>query len=82
MQHSVTTDEATLTSHVSNTRLHLQLPDHRRAPTPADGDIRTDRARRTSPGAASAAASAQTRYVSPVRPPSPPQLVPSQTLSR
>eukprot|EP00959_Pyramimonas_sp_CCMP1952_P395176 8279880-Pyramimonas_sp.AAC.1 len=81
MQPSVTTNEATLTAHVSNTELHHQPPDHRRAPTPADGDILTDRARRTSPGATSAAASAQTRRDSPVRPPSPPQPVLPQKLS-
>eukprot|EP00959_Pyramimonas_sp_CCMP1952_P128341 2683604-Pyramimonas_sp.AAC.1 len=82
MQHSATIIEATLASHVSNTELHQPPPDHRPAPTLADGDIRTGHMIRTSPGAASAAASAQTLHVSPVRPFSPTQPIPSQTLSR
>eukprot|EP00959_Pyramimonas_sp_CCMP1952_P081384 1700477-Pyramimonas_sp.AAC.1 len=63
------------------TELHHPPLDHRPAPMRADGVIRTGHVRRTSPGAASAAASAQTRHVSPVRPPSPTQPVPSQTWS-
>eukprot|EP00959_Pyramimonas_sp_CCMP1952_P374600 7845346-Pyramimonas_sp.AAC.1 len=82
MQLNVNPNEATLTPRVCNIQLHVQPLDHIRAPTPAEGDIRTDHARRTSPGAASAAASIQTRHISLVRAPSPPQPVPSQTLTR
>eukprot|EP00959_Pyramimonas_sp_CCMP1952_P074406 1554502-Pyramimonas_sp.AAC.1 len=65
MQTDIATNEATLTAHVSNIQIHHLAPppdpQTDRAPTRANGDIRAGLARRASPGAASAAASALTR---------------------
>eukprot|EP00959_Pyramimonas_sp_CCMP1952_P150404 3147705-Pyramimonas_sp.AAC.1 len=52
------------------------------APALADGNIRAGQPRRTSPGGASAAASKQTRHVSPVRAPLPMSVIPPQNLLR
>eukprot|EP00959_Pyramimonas_sp_CCMP1952_P050153 1048023-Pyramimonas_sp.AAC.1 len=59
-----------LTDHTNDTILHLQPADDLHRPTAASAEAphaSAGQQRRTLPGAASAAASAQTRHVSPAR---------------